>query len=83
MNSKKSDNIANYLNKLIFVKFVGGKTLTAILRKYDEFDNLMLEYPQDKDKDTDVNVYEDGNKNENKNMVYCCGKSLCLVFPLE
>nr|KIR45079.1 U6 snRNA-associated Sm-like protein LSm7 [Cryptococcus bacillisporus CA1280]KIR82997.1 U6 snRNA-associated Sm-like protein LSm7 [Cryptococcus tetragattii IND107] len=68
-------NLAQFVDKSIRVKFMGGREATGILKGYDQLMNLVM--------DDVVEEYEDGRPTRSLGLVVLRGPNIVLVSPTD
>ncbi|WVQ85216.1 hypothetical protein IAT38_007381 [Cryptococcus sp. DSM 104549] len=68
-------NLAQYVDKSVRVKFMGGREATGILKGYDQLMNLVM--------DDVVEEYEDGRPTRSLGLVVLRGPNVVLISPTD
>jgi U6 snRNA-associated Sm-like protein LSm7 len=84
-SSQKKDSVidlSRYMNKLVQVKFAGGREVKGLLRGFDPLVNIVLEDTVEMLRDpADLSLITGNTRNLGK--VVCRGTSVIFVAPLD
>jgi len=75
-------DLSKYLEKVITVKFTGGREVTGILKGFDALVNLVLDDCSELLRDPD-DPYKMTNESRKFGLVVCRGNSVMLLHPAD
>ncbi|PVU92424.1 hypothetical protein BB559_003727 [Furculomyces boomerangus] len=75
-------DLNKYIDKMICVKFLGGREVTGLLKGFDQLQNMVLDDSVEQTRDSENFEFANGTT-RNLGLLVCRGPSVIAISPLD